>query len=192
MALSELTKSERTQERILAAATEEFAAFGIAGSRVDRIAKAARANKSLIYEYFGNKEQLFQAVLKKQLRSVYSAVHFDPSNLPGYAIGLFDFAMDHPSLMRLVMWNGLDQNQEWPLDDALTLSVQVEEIRRAQSDGRVTDSFPAEFILTLIISLASAWTAANPFGRSITPEAVAQRDLLKNSIEHAIRLQCDP
>jgi AcrR family transcriptional regulator len=41
--------SAATKERLLAAATDEFAAHGIAGARVDRIAAAARANKQLIY-----------------------------------------------------------------------------------------------------------------------------------------------
>jgi AcrR family transcriptional regulator len=55
--------SAATKERLLEAATAEFAAHGIAGARVDRIAAAARANKQLIYAYFGSKEQLFDAVL---------------------------------------------------------------------------------------------------------------------------------
>src|SRR5712691_1278983 len=47
--------------RILAAATEEFTKHGIAGARVDRIAAAANSNKAMLYAYFGNKEQLFEA-----------------------------------------------------------------------------------------------------------------------------------
>src|SRR6516165_405935 len=167
----ELTKAERTQERILQAATDEFAAYGIAGGRVDRIALAARANKALIYSYFGNKEQLFRAVLERSLADVYSTVRFTADDLPGYAVGLFDFAMDHPHLMRLVMWNGLEQRPEWPLDNTSSLAAQVEAIRRAQAESRVAKSFPPDFLLTLIVTLASAWTAANPFGISITPDA---------------------
>jgi hypothetical protein len=32
-------------------------------------------------------------------------------------------------------------------------------------------AYSAEFLLILIISLASAWTAANPFGIAILPDA---------------------
>jgi AcrR family transcriptional regulator len=192
MSQQELTKSERTRERILEAATEEFAAYGIAGGRVDRIAQAAKANKSLIYDYFGSKEQLFQAVLERHLKDVYRAVHFSADDLPGYAVGLFDFAMDHPHVMRLVMWNGLEPRPEWPLDDALSFAAQVEEIRRAQAGSWVTKEYPPDFLLTLIVTVASAWTAANPFGTSITLDADEHRAPLRRAIERAVRKLCVP
>lgn len=181
-----LTKSERTRERILFAATDEFATYGIAGGRVDRIAKAAKANKSLIYDYFGSKEQLFQAVLERHLSDVYQTVRFDPDDLPGYATMLFDFAMDHPHLMRLVMWNGLEQRRDWPLEETSSLATQVAKIRSAQADGRVAGDYPADFLLTLIITLASAWTAANPFGMSITPNVTEQRSSLRAALSNAV------
>ncbi|WP_197413687.1 TetR family transcriptional regulator [Sphingobium baderi] len=177
----------------MTAATEEFAAFGIAGARVDRIARTARANKSQIYEYFGNKEMLFQAVLERQLSYVYQTVQFDPDDLPDYAGMLFDFAMDHPELMRLVLWNGLEQKREWPLEEALSLPTQVRRIRAAQDAGHVGTDYPADFLLTLIITLASAWTAANPFGISITPDAESRRPMLRKAILRAVQtLSCPP
>ena len=53
-----------TQKRILAAAKAEFASHGLGGARVDTIAERANANKRMIYHYFGNKEDLFRAVLE--------------------------------------------------------------------------------------------------------------------------------
>ncbi|WP_217146124.1 TetR family transcriptional regulator, partial [Streptomyces sp. AC627_RSS907] len=47
--------STATKARLLAAARAEFARHGVAGARVDRIAAAAKANKRLLYVYFGNK-----------------------------------------------------------------------------------------------------------------------------------------
>ena len=61
-----MRNAEATRERILEAATAEFSAYGIAGARVDRIAKTAGCNKNLIYIYFENKETLFTTVLQKQ------------------------------------------------------------------------------------------------------------------------------
>src|SRR5205085_2785954 len=63
-----------TRRRILAAATAEFAAHGVAGARVDRIAANAQANKRAIYDYFGDKRALFAAVLEQQLSQVAEAV----------------------------------------------------------------------------------------------------------------------
>lgn len=55
--------SERTKESILAAARVEFCEHGLAGARVDAIAERAKANKRLLYHHFGNKEELYRAVL---------------------------------------------------------------------------------------------------------------------------------
>lgn len=55
--------ADATQKRILEAARQEFAELGLGGARVDAIAARAKANKRMIYAYFGNKEQLFTAVL---------------------------------------------------------------------------------------------------------------------------------
>jgi AcrR family transcriptional regulator len=55
--------ADATQKRILEAARQEFAQLGLGGARVDAIAARAKANKRMIYAYFGNKEQLFTAVL---------------------------------------------------------------------------------------------------------------------------------
>ena len=51
------------RERLLETATREFAAKGLAGARVDAIARAARSNKQLVYYYFGNKIGLYNEVI---------------------------------------------------------------------------------------------------------------------------------
>ena len=62
---------ERTRARILAAAVQEFAAKGFAGARVARIARRARVNKRMLYHYFGNKDDLFRAILGQQARRAH-------------------------------------------------------------------------------------------------------------------------
>src|SRR5437016_5435911 len=57
----------RTRDRILAAALKEFAAKGFHGARVDLIARRARINKRMLYHYFGDKEGLFKAVLRRKI-----------------------------------------------------------------------------------------------------------------------------
>src|SRR3954469_19424157 len=58
---------QQSQERILLAALEEFAAKGFAGARVDVIARRARINKRMLYHYFGDKEGLFREVLRRKI-----------------------------------------------------------------------------------------------------------------------------
>ena len=63
----------RNQERILQAATEEFARYGLGGARVDRIAVRAGANKRMLYYYYGNKEDLFLKVLEARYAHIRRA-----------------------------------------------------------------------------------------------------------------------
>jgi AcrR family transcriptional regulator len=62
----------RSQKEILEAARDEFASHGLGGARVDRIAVRAGVNKRLIYYYFGNKEDLFLAVLERAYEGIRS------------------------------------------------------------------------------------------------------------------------
>lgn len=55
--------AEKTKASILKAARDEFCEEGFNGARVDSIADRAKANKRLLYHYFGNKEALYSAVL---------------------------------------------------------------------------------------------------------------------------------
>lgn len=64
---------ERTRAAILDAATAEFAAKGLTGARVDKIARRSGANKRMIYHYFGDKEGLYLAVLEAAYAGIRSA-----------------------------------------------------------------------------------------------------------------------
>ncbi|MBL4918550.1 TetR/AcrR family transcriptional regulator [Szabonella alba] len=65
--------AEATRARILLAAKREFAKNGLGGARVDLIAEKARANKRMIYHYFGSKEGLFQTVLENAYIDIRTA-----------------------------------------------------------------------------------------------------------------------
>ena len=95
--------AEDTRRRLLEAAATEFAERGIAGARVDRIAAAASANKALIYSYFGNKEDLFDAVFHALVVDTVEDVPIDPDDLPGYAARLFDRVQQQPYALRLAL-----------------------------------------------------------------------------------------
>jgi AcrR family transcriptional regulator len=53
------------RERILDAALAEFATNGLGAARVNMIAERAQINKRFLYEYVGNKEALWLAVLER-------------------------------------------------------------------------------------------------------------------------------
>lgn len=57
----------RARQRIITSAALEFSRCGYAGARVDRIAALARVNKRMLYHYFGDKRELYLAVLQAWL-----------------------------------------------------------------------------------------------------------------------------
>lgn len=61
-----------TRQHILEAALGEFAARGYDGARVDTIAERAGANKRMLYHYFGNKDDLYLAVLERTYEHIRS------------------------------------------------------------------------------------------------------------------------
>jgi AcrR family transcriptional regulator len=167
-----------TRRRIFEAAVAEFARHGIAGARIDRIARAARANKQLIYAYFGNKQELFDQVVTEQVCLYLQEVHFDVERLPEYAGEAYDFFTAHPDAVRLGEWHSLE-----PADGprpipaiAETIDRHVRAIRAAQQEGRVDDTFAADELLALIVSITRTWAAGTPeFRRS--PEQERRRVL---------------
>lgn len=71
--VKKVRNAEATKKRILDAAKKEFAKNGLGGARVDEIAERAKANKRMIYHYFGNKEALFQTVLEAAYLDIRTA-----------------------------------------------------------------------------------------------------------------------
>ena len=187
-----MRNAEATQERILRAAMAEFSAHGVAGARVDRIAAAAGCNKNLIYIYFGSKEALFTALLEQNLLRVYKELAFSPEDLPGFATRVFDFAMANPELMRLMAWSSLEQTAGVSATRAAAHSAKVAALDQVQSEaraaGRTGPVFPANFLLTAVMTLAAAWTATNPFGPSVDPESALHPAELRESIAAAVEL----
>lgn len=61
-----------TMNRVLAAARVEFANKGLAGARVDEIARETGVTKQLIYHYYSSKEGLFVAVLDESSGNIMS------------------------------------------------------------------------------------------------------------------------
>ena len=101
--------ADRTRQRILDAALEEFSRHGLGGARVDRIAQRAAANKRMLYYYFGDKDGLFLAVLERsyvQIRSAERALdleHRDPREaLKRLVEFTWRYYLDHPEFMTLL------------------------------------------------------------------------------------------
>jgi AcrR family transcriptional regulator len=148
---------EATRRRLLEAGTAEFAACGIAGARVERIADAADCNKQSIYGHFGSKDGLFDAVFDAMVVNVVANVPFDPYDLPGYASKMFDWSRAHPEVLRLATWQQLERGgiTEMAGAAAEVNAEKVVKLRDAQKAGAVTHAIPAQHLLILIYRLST-------------------------------------
>jgi AcrR family transcriptional regulator len=162
--------ADRTRQRILDAATEEFAARGIAGARVDRIAEASGMSKPMLYAHFGGKDRLFDAVFAEHVIANGDRVPFTADDLPGYAAHLYDDYLADPALARLVMWKRLEREGTGYLYPGLEEhdAAHRRDIVAAQAAGRIRADVDPDDAWTLLIATAASWAQV-----SITTVATA-------------------
>ena len=156
--------ADATRARLLASARKEFAAYGIAGARVDRIAADSLSNKAQIYHYFGSKDGLFDAVFTEMCVDTVSDVPIDAADLPGYAARLFDSYEQRPWVQRLATWYRLERGADVdPLELVVASNkAKVAAIASAQRAGRVADTFSAVDLLGLVLHLSGFWSSNVP------------------------------
>jgi len=147
---------ERTRERILAAALKEFAAKGFAGARVDMIARRAAINKRMLYHYFGDKEDLFKAVLRRKIseRQAWAeASSGDPTEtLPFW----FEAACRDVDWVRLLEWEALQGNALKVIDAKKRRAATaggIERIRQRQVRGLLSAEFDPRHLMLAMRSL---------------------------------------
>jgi AcrR family transcriptional regulator len=181
---------EATKARIFDAAVAEFARHGIAGARIDRIAAAAKANKQLIYAYFGNKAELFTKVLGTCMVDLAASVPVDADDIEGWIDRLLDYHATHPELLRLLFWEGIEYGTGELPDETERqqhYARKVAAIADGQARGVITDAIPAGDLLFLLVALSN-WTAVVPqMRRILTGTDDPDRDRLRASIKEAAR-----
>lgn len=102
-------RPEIARGEILAAGAEVFAEHGFDGARLDKIARVAGINVSLIYHYFENKEDLFLAVLEEAYGKMrdepfdFSAKRNDPRGaMVDFVRARFRIFVENPELVGLL------------------------------------------------------------------------------------------
>ncbi|MEV7324569.1 TetR family transcriptional regulator [Streptomyces sp. NPDC093970] len=167
--------SAATKARLLDAAYDEFVRVGLAGARVERIAKAASANKQAIYLYFGSKEELFDAVMADRLRVLADVAPITADDLPGYAGALFDALTADPGLQRLSQWRALEfpEASEAEIESHVAKATEI-----AESYG--VPLTLATDLMMIALGAALAWNATaerirNPLGEPEEQRAATHR-----------------
>ncbi|MGV9247347.1 TetR/AcrR family transcriptional regulator [Streptomyces sp. NPDC003710] len=174
-----------TKAEILDVATQEFARAGYDGARVDEIAARTRTTKRMIYYYFGGKEQLFAAVLKRAYSVIRQAEqeldvdHLDPvAAVRRLAEVTFDHYAAHPDVIRLLGTETIHgarhiaAPQELGTIGSPALEVTVRILAAGRASGLFTADVDAVDLHALISSfcffrVANRHTFGSLFGRDL-------------------------
>ena len=175
----------RSRAAILAAATAEFSARGLGGARVDEIASAAGVNKSLLYHYFGGKEDLFLAVLEEayaQIRHAEGALRLEALEPREAMERLVDFTwsyfVEHPEFISLLNSENLHRARHLARSSKIRALHHplVERIDEILERGARTGHFRGDVdAVQLYVSIAAlgyfylsnAWTLGTVFERDL-------------------------
>jgi len=149
---------ERSRERILQAAFEEFAAEGFAGARVDSIARRAEINKRMLYHYFGDKQTLFREVLRRKMAQRQTWAAATPDNPAEGLPYWFDLARKDVGWIRLLEWEALQFMDKRLIDEdsrRKAINKAADRINKLQRTGHLSKRFDPRH--TLLAMLALTW-----------------------------------
>lgn len=161
--------AERSRQRLIAAALDEFAAKGYAGARVKEIAARAGLNQQLITYYFGGKEGLYKALQEhwEELEGTFAdpAVPLDELIARYLAVAIAD-----PRLSRLLVWEGLEDadhdHEQAPTPPAG--SEDLSDLRRRQAEGELAADLDPAFVHLAFMGAVTLAVAMPQMVRRIT------------------------
>ena len=153
---------EDRRERILEVATEEFAQKGLAGARVDEIARKAQANKQLVYYYFGGKLGLYNEVLGHMIQESRQRIAAEAAceTLAEKFKLMVGRGTESTGIrwQRLLGWEALeaDSTEEFvrEADRSGTWQRHVASVREAQAAGEIDDALDPELVALALVSVA--------------------------------------
>jgi len=149
---------KRTRERILAAALREFSTKGLAGARVDRIARRARINKRMLYHYFGNKDALFREILRRKLEERVAWATAAPDD-PGETLTRwFELACQDMDWVRLIEWEALAVGDGPIVSEARrrrAFGSGVDKLRAVQAKGLLPRELDPRHLLLSLLGLTT-------------------------------------
>lgn len=199
--------AEATKTRILAAAKREFAENGLGGARVDVIAAKAKANKRMIYHYFGSKEKLFQTVVEAAYVDIRTAEqkldleHLPPRDaLEKLVRFTWDYYLKNPEFITLVNSENLHRARHLKNSEVIkVVSRRFVDMVGSLLDRGVSDGVfrpgidPVQLNITIAAIgyyyLTNRFTGSILFERDfMAPAALEER--LRFNMETVMRLVC--
>lgn len=177
---------EAKKARLLEAALGEFAEVGLAGARVERIARRAKISPGLVYSFYAGKQELFDGVFDEIVHRTVSEVPIDANDLPEYAARLHDASLAHPEVVRFLSWYQRERGAAAQRDTVTeSMREKVRAIAIAQERGILTQALGAEQVLALVLTIANLGVQQAEDITTLVPPA-AQRQTIKVAVARFI------
>ncbi len=178
------------REAILNAAEAVFAQHGFDGARIDAIAAEAGYNKSLLFQYFGDKLGLYAEVNKRIDReinelgvrvlapsledeTIASDAHRFRTFLETTIGALFDYLLEHPRLVRIILWEQAEGWQTYARIFSQFETEDVDQIRTLFSKARRAGLLRSDFdpLIQLVVAEQICWSylATIPLYQMVLP-----------------------
>jgi len=195
--------AEQTREKILQVGICFFAERGPDATTVELLARTAGVNRRMLYHYFGSKEGLYEAVIRRAYEQLSSAeVELASVLLPAEELlvkmirAYYDFLAGHPEVVRLLTWENLRRGaaaRNLKLDTLKVPIIQALRIalKRGCEEGRFRRDTDERQLLISCMALsffyfANRHTVSQALGFDLAgPEAIERR------IRHVLRLLLD-
>ncbi|QCB93692.1 TetR/AcrR family transcriptional regulator [Cellulomonas shaoxiangyii] len=168
----------RTRANIRDAAHVEFAAYGLAGARVDRIAKAAGANVQRIYAYYSDKAGLFRACVLDAVANLDAAIGDDADDLVTLAGRMFDHISRDPHNPRILTWARLEIEDDLRELISTSGTDPLRRVREIAAAGGIDPRWTPEDVFVVLISLCAPEDAVSVPARTGDPARARRRDLV--------------
>ena len=144
-------EGKTARDRIVKAALDEFAAYGYAGGRVERIARRARVTKRMIYHYFGGKTALFRELLDR----FYSRLETATGTLADSLEETQRIIAGNSKWMRIAAWDMLQSGaiRDVPPQRRAMWRAAVDSLREQQRLGSIRSDLDAAQLQLSIVAL---------------------------------------
>lgn len=155
-------KRPESYEKILEAAIDEFSEKGAAGLRMEQVAKRAGFNKSLVYRFFGDREQLFRAALERQFGKREELLQSLPSGLGELLTWWTRTTQQNPRFMRMILREALDYQGDTPVlaeSRSQYYGKQIAMLKQLQDQGEIRKNFQTDYLFLALLALTIVPTA---------------------------------
>jgi TetR/AcrR family transcriptional regulator len=195
--------AEQTREKILEEGTVVFAERGPDATTVELLARKAGVNRRMLYHYFGSKEGLYQAVIRRAYEELSSAeVELAHMLLPAEELlekmirAYYGFLAGHPEVVRLLTWENLRRGRaarelglstlKAPIIQALSIALE-----RGRREGRFRRDIDERQLLISCMALSYFYfsnrhTLSEALGDDLGSAAAIER-----RVRHVLNLLLD-